>query len=154
MIHNLVMRRLRYALNLREDDIQKMFALVDHKITQKDIHALLKKETEEGYVECNDQQLTAFLDGLIIKQRGPSDNKPQPATRLNNNLILKKIRIALELREEDLLALMQAVSFPLSKSELSALFRKPGSRNYKPCGDQLLRNMLLAICEKYRPSQD
>ncbi|MFO6425368.1 DUF1456 family protein [Motilimonas sp. KMU-193] len=154
MIHNLVLRRLRYALNLKEADMQQIFALAGHKIKPFSISCLLKKEDEAGYVECTDAVLEKFLDGLIIHRRGPREGAtPPPAARMNNNLILKKIRIALELKEDDLLEIMDKAGFGLSRPEMSALFRKFNSRNYKPCGDQLLRNFLHGICEHYRPKK-
>lgn len=61
---------------------------------------------------------------------------------LSNNDILKKLRVALQLRDEDVINILKLVDFELTKSELSALYRKPDHPNYKPCGDQLLRNFL------------
>jgi uncharacterized protein YehS (DUF1456 family) len=63
-------------------------------------------------------------------------------TMLSNNDILKKIRVALELRDEDVIKILKLVDFDISKSELNALYRKPDHPNYKECGDQLLRNFL------------
>ncbi|MDP2561582.1 DUF1456 family protein [Psychrobium sp. 1_MG-2023] len=158
MINNLVLRRLRYALNLREASMVEIFKLADRKIKAGEISNLLMREKQEGFVECDDVTLEQFLDGLIIKLRGPRDESAAPLTkqkvRINNNIILKKIRIALELREDDLLEIMQIADFKFSKSEMSAFFRKPGSRQYKPCGDQMIRNFLIGLCEKNRPSDD
>jgi len=61
---------------------------------------------------------------------------------LTNNDILKKLRVALNLRDEDIIQILKLVEFEISKSELGALFRKDDHPNYKPCGDQLLRNFL------------
>lgn len=157
-MNNLVLRRLRYALNLREASMVEMFKLVDVTIKSTAISALLLREEQEGFTECSDLVLAQFLDGMIIKFRGLPDNGKAPAPtpsdiRLNNNLILKKIRVALELREEHLLEIMQIADFKFSKSEMSAFFRKPGSRQYKPCGDQMLRNFLMGLCEKKRPAE-
>lgn len=158
MINNLVLRRLRYALNLREDSMQALFLLAGHKIKPFSISCLLKKEDEEGYIECTDVVLEKFLDGLIIDKRGvkeePAESTSVPSTervRLNNNIILKKIRVALELREEDMLEVMKLADFRVTKAELGALFRKRGSRNFKPCGDQFMRNFLTGLCLKFRP---
>lgn len=149
MINNLVLRRLRYALNLREESMQAIFLLADHKIKPFSVSCLLKKEEEEGYIECTDVVLEKFLDGLIIQNRGvKEETATDPATsvpstervRLNNNIILKKIRVALELREEDLLDIMVKADFRVTKAELGAFFRKRGTRNFKPCGDQFMRN--------------
>lgn len=159
MMNNLVLRRLRYALNLRESNIVDMFQLVDVTIKSTAVSALLLREEQDGFVECTDVVLTQFLDGLIIKNRGlPADGKaPAPVeegARINNNMILKKIRVALELREEHLLDIMQIADFQFSKSEMSAFFRKPGSRQYKPCGDQMMRNFLMGLCKKNRPTEE
>jgi uncharacterized protein YehS (DUF1456 family) len=110
---------------------------------------LLKKEGEHGFAVCDDAVLSAFLDGLIISRRGPRD--PQPgAVRLaegplNNNLILRKLRIALELNDGEMLAVFSRAGVTLSKAELSALFRGVEQRNYKECGDQLLRNFVRGL---------
>ena len=61
---------------------------------------------------------------------------------LTNNDILKKIRVALELKDEDVVAILKLADFEITKSELNALYRKPDHPNYKECGDQLLRNFL------------
>jgi uncharacterized protein YehS (DUF1456 family) len=61
---------------------------------------------------------------------------------LTNNDILKKIRVALELKDEDVVKILKLADFDISKSELNALYRKPDHPNYKECGDQLLRNFL------------
>ncbi len=63
---------------------------------------------------------------------------------------LKKLRVAFELKEEDLHAILASVDFPVSKPELSALFRKPGHSNYRTCGDQLLRNFLKGLTLRVR----
>ncbi|NRA70955.1 MAG: DUF1456 family protein [Gammaproteobacteria bacterium] len=159
MMNNLVLRRLRYALNLRESDMVKIFTLTDYEIKPAAISHLLKKEQEAGYVECTDIVLERFLDGLIMHKRGVKEGagpyKPSTETvRLNNNIILKKLRIALELREEGMLEIMKIADFKFSKSELSAFFRSRDHRNYKPCGDQMMRNFLMGVCEKLRPKED
>lgn len=61
---------------------------------------------------------------------------------LTNNDILKKLRVALELKDEDIIHILSLSDFEITKSELSALFRKEDHPNYRPCGDQLLRNFL------------
>jgi uncharacterized protein YehS (DUF1456 family) len=61
---------------------------------------------------------------------------------LTNNDILKKLRVALELKDDDIVHILKLAEFEVTKSELTALFRKPDHPNYKECGDQLLRNFL------------
>ena len=70
---------------------------------------------------------------------------PVAETHLNNNVIFRKLKIALNLKDTDILNLMRRAGFPLSKPELSALFRKPGHTNYRECKDQILRNFLKGL---------
>jgi uncharacterized protein YehS (DUF1456 family) len=154
MTNNDVIRRLRYALDLNSQSVVELFRQGGRKMGQSDITALLKKEDDEGFVQCSDQVLESFLDGLIASKRGTRPGEPtkgkQPVRQMTNNDILKKIRIALELKEEDMLAIFRLAHFPTSKSELSAVFRAPTHENYKECGDQMLRNFLKGLTVKYR----
>lgn len=61
---------------------------------------------------------------------------------LSNNDVLKKIRVALQLRDEDIIEILSLVDFRITKSELGAFFRKEDHPNYKPLKDQILRNFL------------
>jgi len=63
-------------------------------------------------------------------------------TMLSNNDILKKLRVALELKDEDIVKILKLADFEISKSEVNALYRTPDHHNFKECGDQLLRNFL------------
>jgi uncharacterized protein YehS (DUF1456 family) len=73
---------------------------------------------------------------------------------LTNNDILKKLRIALELRNEDIVEICKLVDFKITISELTALFRNESHPNYKPCGDQLLRNFLNGLIIYKRGKQE
>lgn len=64
---------------------------------------------------------------------------------MTNNIILKKLRVAFELKDTDMLEIYEKVDFRVSKPELSAVFRKPGHKNYRDCGDQLLRYFLKGL---------
>lgn len=149
MTNNDLLRRLRYALNLNGETIAALCALGGHDIKPVDVLKLLKKEEEPGFAACDERVMGAFLDGLIISRRGLREQKPdgvrEAAGALDNNLILRKLRIALELNEEAMLALLAKVGVQISKSELSAMFRAKGHRNYKPCGDQFLRNFIRGL---------
>lgn len=61
---------------------------------------------------------------------------------MNNNDVMKKLRVALELRDDDIVEILKLADFAVTKTELSAIFRKDDHPNFKPCGDQLLRNFL------------
>lgn len=155
MINNYVLRGLRYALDLKDATVAEIFQLVNFPVSQADIVNLLKKEEDPDFLACSNETMTYFLDGLIIYKRGPKTDKnpaeKQPNIALTNNIILKKIRIALELKENDLLKITKLADFEISKSELSALFRKAGHKNFRHCGDQFVRNLLRGIIKLYRP---
>ena len=149
MTNNDLLRRLRYALNLNGVSIAELCALAGYEIGPLEVLSLLKKEDEKGFVACDDTLMGAFLDGLITSRRGPRDASPgasqAPEGALNNNLVLRKLRIALELNDADMLAVFRQAGVSISKPELSALFRGIGQRNYKECGDQLLRNFVRGL---------
>ena len=154
MINNDIFRRLRYAINASDNEIIKICSLKKFPVTYDDIKSFESKEDDENFKEMSDMALQFFLDGLIIKRRGenPAEIPASQSTivALSNNMILKKIRIAFEFQEEDMLAIFKLTEFDLSKSELSALFRKKGQTNYKELGDQGLRNFLKGLTVKLR----
>jgi uncharacterized protein YehS (DUF1456 family) len=152
LTNNDVLRSVRYALDLSEPTLVEIFKLGGHAIERDAVAHFLQKEDEAGYVACDDAAMMPFLNGLVIYKRGMSEQAPEPdqPTRLTNNIILKKLRVAFELKEDDMHAILAQVEFPVSKPELSALFRKPGHKNYRACGDQLLRNFLKGLSLRLR----
>jgi len=154
MTNNDILRRLRYALNINDSTMVEIFKLSEHEIEQSTLTDLLKKEDEKGYVDCSDNVMEYFLDGLILHKRGKKEIKSGQAKKLGapltNNTILKKLRIALELKEDDMLGILKLANIIVSKSELTALFRREGHKNYKECGDQFLRNFLKGLTIRYR----
>lgn len=104
------------------------------------------KEQDQNYVNCPNLQLAQFLNGLIIEKRGKQDGPmPKPEKNLNNNLILKKLKIAFSLKAEEILAISAKADFNLSKHELSAFFRHPDHKHFRQCKDQVLRNFLMGL---------
>ncbi len=150
MNNNDVMRSIRYALDLPDAAIANMVGLTGYAVDVAAIAPLLKDEADPDAAVCDDALLAAFLDGLIIHQRGARDTPPAPIKRLTNNLIFKKIRIAFDLKEDDLHAILKLAEFEISKPELSAIFRNPDNKNYRQCGDQLLRYFLKGLNIKLR----
>ncbi len=96
---------------------------------------------------CSDQQLGEFLDGLIAERRGPRDPNLPPLTPqpLTNNEVLKKLRIAWNMREAELLATFAAGGREMSKNEVSALFRKRGNKHYRVCSDEVLEAFIRGL---------
>lgn len=152
MIHNDVLRSVRYMLDISDAKVVDIIKLSGMDVAKADVISYLKKDEEEGFVHCPDLVMAHFLDGLVYFKRGKDDSRPaQPIeTPVTNNIILKKLRVAFELKEDDMHAVLKAAEFPVSKPELSALFRKVGHNNYRPCGDQLLRNFLKGLTLKVR----
>ncbi|HUX79679.1 MAG TPA: DUF1456 family protein [Thermodesulfovibrionales bacterium] len=154
MTNNDILRQLRYALNINDSTMIEIFKLSDHEIEQSSVTGLLKKEDEEGFALCGDDVLRYFLDGLILHKRGRKEMRlgetRKSDSRLINNAILKKLRIALELKEDDMLGILKLANVDISKHELTALFRKEGHKNYNECGDQFLRKFLKGLSIRYR----
>ena len=152
MNHNDVLRSLRYMLKVNDAKMAEIIGLSGLEVHPLVLATYLKKEEEEGFVRCPDEVMAHFLDGLVIFKRGKDESRPpQPIeTPVTNNIILKKLRVAFELKEDDMHAILKAAEFPVSKPELSALFRKFGHTNYRTCGDQLLRNFLKGLTLRVR----
>lgn len=152
MNHNDVLRSVRYMIKANDAQMVKIFALSGLTLSTAQVAGYLKKEEEEGFVQCPDKVMAHFLDGLVTHRRGRDESRPAQPLELpvTNNTVLKKLRVAFELKEDDLHAVLKSVNFPVSKPELSALFRKVGHDNYRPCGDQLLRNFLKGLALRVR----
>jgi len=127
-----------------------LFALADETVTREQVSQWLKKDSDNDFVKCTDSQLAIFLNGFISEKRGKKPGAQiAPEKRLSNNIILTKLKIALNLQAEELIDLLTTVDFRLSKPELSAFSRKPDHKNYRECKDQVIRNLLHAIDKKY-----
>lgn len=153
MNNNDILRRLRYAFDFSNKDAIALFQSDPNSrspINQNDFLARLAKDDDDNFTPCSDIELAAFLDGLIVSRRGlrkPVQNTaPKPDDfRLSKNDILKKLRIAMSYREQEMLATLKRGGTDLSKSELSALFRAPGHKHYRECGNQVLRNFIKGL---------
>lgn len=156
MINNDVLRSIRYMLDLSDGKIAEICALADPAfvVDKADVPGWLRKEDEEEFVACDDRTLAHFLDGLIVQFRGRDESQPlRPVEkRITNNLVLKKLRVAFELKDVDMHSIFESAGFPVSKPELSALFRQPDHKNFRACGDQLLRNFLKGLTLRVRPA--
>jgi uncharacterized protein YehS (DUF1456 family) len=156
MILNDVLRSIRYMLDLGDENVIDVVHLADDgfALDKAQVQAYLRKDEEEGYQPCTDAMLARFLDGLVIHYRGRKpDAAPRPFDkRVTNNIVLKKLRVAYELKDVDMHEAFDAAGFPISKPELTALFRQPDHKNYRACGDQVLRNFLKGLTRKVRGS--
>jgi len=174
MDNNDILIRLRYALDLRDKEMAEIFRLGGVEVTEETVKKLLIKSKETGRpghetaahetagekeenIKCKNSMLESFLNGLIVFKRGPQDTKPEqaesPTLRNNenpNNVLLKKLKIALSLTSEDMMEILKEAGVTVTKGELSALLRKEGHKNYKECGDKYARNFLRGLTLRNR----
>ena len=151
MTNNDILRRIRYTFDFSDSKMIALFGLANLEVTREQVSDWLKNEENPAYKNCSDTQLAIFLNGLIIDKRGKKEGPPpEPEKRLTNNIIFRKLRIALNLKTEDVMKLMELADLRISNHELSAFFRKPGHKHYRECKDQILRNFLKGMQLKYR----
>jgi uncharacterized protein YehS (DUF1456 family) len=151
MTNNDVLRRIRYTFNFDDAKMIEIFKQGNLEVTRAQISDWLKKEDDPDYKSCSDVQMATFLNGLIIEKRGKKDGpQPVPETKLTNNIIFRKLKIAFNLQAEEILLMIKQADFSMSKHELSAFFRKPGHKHYRECKDQVLRYFLKGVQLKYR----
>jgi len=151
MNNNDILRRLRYTFDLSDAQMIEIFSLADLEVDKKTIGAWLKKDDEPDYKEIYDIQMSTFLNGFINFKRGKKEGEqPKPEKSLNNNLIFRKIKIALSLRDNDIMEAFELAKLRVSKHEISAIFRHPSQNQYRICKDQFLRNFMLGLQLKYK----
>ena len=157
MINNDVLRSIRYMLDLSDIKVVEITKLADDSfpIEKADVQGFLKKDEDVDFVECRDNMLARFLDGLVFHFRGRDESLPaRPVEkRITNNLVLKKLRVAFQLKDVDMHEIFNAAGFPVTKPELTALFRLPGHKHFRLCGDQMLRNFLKGLTLRFRGNE-
>lgn len=152
MNNNDILRSIRYTFDFSDNAMIDLFGLGGETVTRADVSNWLKREDDPDYKGLHDIDLAIFLNGLIIHKRGKKEgDQPVAEKTLNNNMIFRKLKIALNMKDEDILDILSQVDRHISKHELSAFFRNPSQPQYRPCKDQVLRNFLQGILLKYRP---
>lgn len=150
MNNNSILRRLRFTFDFNDTKMIELFQLAGKTVTRAEVSDWLKKEEDEEFKNLNDQQLAYFLNGFIILNRGKKEGEtPIAEKKLNNNIVFRKLKIALNYRDEDILNIYELMNFQISKHELSAFFRKPDHQHYRLCKDQFIRNFLQGLQLKY-----
>lgn len=151
MNNNDILRRIRYVFDFRDAQMQEIFQLVNTQKEKKQIVSWLSKSGDIGYEELKDEDLASFLNGLIILKRGKREGPlPVAEKELNNNLILKKLKIALNLKTGDIVAIFKLAERHISPHELTAFLRNPKQSQYRECNDQYLRNFLAGLQVMHR----
>lgn len=167
MDNNDILIRTRYALDIKNRDMVEIFKLGGMEVTREEVPKILTKtkdefddevnvEENDDQIKCDYKMLESFLNGFITFKRGKQDVKPgqpkAPETTKDhvNNMLLKKLKVALQLTTEEMLDILDDGGIAVSKGELGAIFRKPGHRNYKECGDNFARKFLKGLAVRYR----
>lgn len=153
-----ILIRLRYALDIKNNEMVEIFKLGGIEVTKEEVIKMLSKDTNETE-ELDNSMLESFLNGLIIFKRGKKDPRPGEEGKQNfeiskeksiNNLLLKRVKSALAFTSEDMIEILGEAGVSISKGELSAVLRKEGHRNYRECGDRYARNFLKGLTLRYR----
>ena len=155
MSNNDILRILRYSFDFNDSKMIEIFGLGGLPVTRAEVSDWLKRDEDPEFQGIYDQELAIFLNGLIISFRGPKEGEaPIAEKKLNNNAIFRKLKIALNLKDDGVLEILEGVNKHISKHELSAFFRNPSQSQYRPCKDQILRNFLHGVQVKYKKSPD
>ena len=148
LTNNSILRRIRYAFDFKDAEMIEMFESANIKVDEKMVIAWLKKEDDSDFVFIEDEKLAGFLNGFINIKRGKREGvESVNEKRLNNNIVFRKIKIALNLKVEDIIEIFKAVDFKVSKHEITAIFRNPKQSQYRECQNQFLRTFLQGLAK-------
>ncbi|MDR3259954.1 MAG: DUF1456 family protein [Fusobacteriaceae bacterium] len=152
MQNNKVLKDVRYALKLRNKKMEKIFKLGSIEITEDEVEKLLSREKTREFMNCNNKYLHGFLNGLIIYYRGGSEENAKKISKFvkisktnANNLVLKKLKVALSLKAEDISTIFKMGDIEVTNSEISGMLRGESSKIYRTCGDKYLRKFLRGL---------
>ncbi len=155
MTNNDIIRRLRYIFNYNDDKMVEILASADLKVDKQLVINWLRKDEDENFVEMADVELATFLNGLINEKRGKREGpQPTPEKELNNNLVLIKLRIAMNWQYDDIVETLLLTGIKFSTTEVSAFFRKPGTKKFRWCKDQFLRKLLIGMQKRFRTLEE
>ncbi|WP_077066536.1 DUF1456 family protein [Catenovulum maritimum] len=155
MTNNDILRRIRYTFDYTEHKMSELIASAGKHSKPELITQWLKKDDDPDYVRCSDREFSSFLNGFINDKRGQKEDGTLAVVEdhLNNNIIFMKLKIALNLKAEDIIEILELTEFFISKHELSAFFRRVSHQHYRECQDQVLRRFLMGMQLKYKDNQ-
>lgn len=156
MDNNTILRKLRFTYDFEDSEMISIFESGGRKTNRAEVSNWMKPEDEEEFTSLFDVDLAAFLNGFIILKRGKKEGAetPKPEKSLSNNLMLRKLKIALNLKDVDMIDVLKKANFNFGKSELNSFFRKEGHPKFRKCHDQVLRNFLQGLQNIHRPEVD
>ena len=146
MINNDLLRRISAIFDLNDEKIIATFALSQCDITPAQLVDFYKEKDDTTYQAIEDVQFASFLNGLIVAKRGPSEGPERENEQvLTNNMIFNKVKIALSLKAEEVISILELAELSLGKYELSAFFRNVNNKHYKDCSDDVLSAFLKGL---------
>ncbi len=154
MTNNDILRKVRFTFDITDDEMIGIFKKAGKQVSRSEISNWMKKDDDVAYVNLVDKNLAYFLNGFIILRRGKKEGPlPIAESSLNNNIVLRKLKIALDLKDEDILELLTYADFRLSRHELSAFFRKPTQSKFRKQQKPLPRKSGRRTKEPFQPLQ-
>jgi len=146
MINNDILRRICTIFDFSNEKVTAVFSLGQCSVTTEQLTNYFKEKDDSMYQEVTDAEFASFLNGLIIDKRGPSDGPERQTEQvLSNNAIFNKVKIALALKADEVIAILELAELSLGKYELSAFFRNVNHKHYKDCSDEVLSAFLKGL---------
>ncbi len=146
MINNDLLHRISTIFDFNDKKILSILELGQCSITSEQLTDIFKEKDDSAYQELTDAQLASFLNGLIIEKRGKKDGPQHQAEEvLSNNIIFNKLKIALALKADEVIAILELADLSLGKYELSAFFRNVNNKHYRVCSDDVLSTFLKGL---------
>jgi uncharacterized protein YehS (DUF1456 family) len=143
---NDIFRKITQSLTLDTAQVQQLFSLADIELSEKEVANLLKTDYQPGFEAMPEYVLLIFLNSLIEQQRGKKEGAEKTViekhAKVFNNDVLKKLRVAFNLHEQQVREALGLATIELTKSDLAALFRKPGHVHFKACDDELVLDFI------------
>lgn len=144
-----VLSRVKDALRLSSDDILKIYQAEGYEIDDGRVEAIFKKPSSKKSQSATYEELGVFLDGLIRVMRGEPAKVVDDDEEiiLDNNLIIKKLKIALNLKSIDIDMIFNLADYPMSRSKIRDILRSSEHPKYKRCSDAVLDAFLEGLDE-------
>lgn len=155
MNYNDILKRVRYTFDYNDETMMQIFLKGGESVDRSTLSNWMKREEDEAFEKMVAKRLTVFLNGLIAHKRGEREGgPPKPEKYLTNNLIFKKLKIALSLTTEDILEMFILSGRVIGMHEITSFLRNPEKKQFQPMKDQYLRQFIYAIQDKYRPKEN
>jgi uncharacterized protein YehS (DUF1456 family) len=155
MTKNDILRKIRYAFDFSDTQMIDLFGSGGLEVTREQVSNWMKREEDPDFEVLSNKRLAIFLNGLINEMRGKREGpQPEPESVLTNNIVLRKLKIALNFNDVDMIEIWCLMKVKISKHELSAFFRNPNQAQYRDCNNQFLRNFLHGLQLKLRHSEE